>query len=186
MIGIVNHKVPFYTQIFPHEQGTTDGFDSVEEMKHWEKKACGAVCLKMIIAYFLFQKVPIGTIVKKGIELNAYSEVGWVHKGLVNLANVYGLSGDNHTNAKMDDIISDINANRICIASVTPRLQTKAKGTKKGGHLILIIGYEKTDFENYYIIHHPSYDTKYNWNAKKISEGKLLDNFSGKIISIWK
>ncbi len=186
MTTIVKHSVPFYPQIFPHHKGTLEGFDSLEEMIYWERKACGAVCIKMIIEYYYNQKVPIGIIVKKGIELNAYSEKGWTHRGLVAIANYYGLSGNSYQNTKLEDIAFNINSNRICIASVIPRLQSSENETKKGGHLILVIGYEEYAFEKYYIIHHPSYDTKYNWNAKRISENELINNFSGNIIVIWK
>lgn len=185
---IIKHNVPFYSQMFPHDEGTFEGFNSFEEMKFWEKKACGAVCLKMIIEFFLSQRISVGTIVKKGIELDAYSECGWIHKGLVAMANYFGLEANDQQNTKFDDIRENIAAGRICIASVVPRFlcdeDSYNEDTKRCGHLVLIIGYEKCIGQDYFIVHHPSYNVKYNWVAKKITEKHLMNNFSGNIISI--
>lgn len=79
----------------------------------------------MIIEYYLNQRFPIGIIVKKEIELNAYSEKGWTHRGLVVIANYYSLSGICYQNSKLEDIATNIIANRIYNSSVIPLVHDK-------------------------------------------------------------
>jgi|CXWL01.1.fsa_nt_gi ABC-type bacteriocin/lantibiotic exporter with double-glycine peptidase domain len=73
--------VPFYSQ-----------FKEITSTK-WQKVGCGVASLAMVIDYYT-EAVPVNTLLKQGIASGAYLEsVGWTYKGLIQLANKYGLEG---------------------------------------------------------------------------------------------
>ena len=78
-------NVPFYSQF-------TDISDP-----NWRKVGCGIASLAMIIELYNPGKVSVDKLLDQGIKSNAYlSDAGWIHHGLIKLAQKYGLNGDTH------------------------------------------------------------------------------------------
>lgn len=79
--------VPYYSQY----RDVTD--DS------WKARACGAVCLKMVLEYFGRKRsltVPsIDELIQEGIAIKATSEAGWVHTRIALLAHNHGFPAYN-------------------------------------------------------------------------------------------
>lgn len=76
-------QTPFYSQ-----------FDDISNPS-WRKVGCGIASLAMIIELYNPGKVSVDDLLAEGIESGAYlNDAGWIHKGLINLAQDYGLNGD--------------------------------------------------------------------------------------------
>ncbi|MBP9757390.1 MAG: C39 family peptidase [Candidatus Pacebacteria bacterium] len=74
--------VPFYSQ-----------FRDITSPK-WQKVGCGVTSLAMIIDYYNADAVSVNTLLYKGIASGAYlNSAGWTYKGLIGLAEGYGLDG---------------------------------------------------------------------------------------------
>lgn len=75
--------VPFYSQ-----------FSDIESAK-WQKVGCGIASLAMLIEMYNPGSVSVNTLLDQGIAAGAYLEDdGWTHRGLVLLAQKYGLQGE--------------------------------------------------------------------------------------------
>ncbi len=106
--------VPFYSQ-FADITSTT-----------WQKVGCGVTSLAMIIDYYT-STVSVDTLLNQGIAAGAYLQsAGWTYKGLIELANNYGLSGSSYDLAGM--------SNKNALAEFTAYVQ--------GGPVIASIHYK--------------------------------------------
>ena len=64
--------------------------------KNWHDRACGIAALAMIMEFFGVSKNN-QELLNTGLEVNAYIQnIGWSHKGLVAIAQRYGLRGTNY------------------------------------------------------------------------------------------
>lgn len=76
--------VPFYSQFKDIASPT------------WQKVGCGVASLAMVIDYYK-PAVAVNTLLKKGVAAGAYLQsAGWTYKGLIKLAENYGLSGNSY------------------------------------------------------------------------------------------
>lgn len=57
----------------------------------WQERACGIVALKMAIDFLGAQTPPLDELIKIGVSLGAYGPSGWIHAGLVSLADQFGI-----------------------------------------------------------------------------------------------
>ncbi len=74
--------VPFYSQ-FSDISATT-----------WKKKGCGVVSVAMVVDYYSTQPISVNKMLTQAIASGAYLEsAGWTHKGLIQLAQKYGMKG---------------------------------------------------------------------------------------------
>ena len=78
----VRRAVPFYSQF-------TDVSDPA-----WKKLACGIASLAMVLEYQTGEKQSVDALLAEGRRSGAYeSKNGWIHDGLITLAQKRGLSG---------------------------------------------------------------------------------------------
>jgi hypothetical protein len=191
--SVVKRIIPFYSQIFDRYEDDLYGFNSLAEMKYWEGRSCGVLCLKMVMEGLSNERIySPGELIQKGISLNAYCDKGWIHKGLVKLASSYGFSGQDFRSSTISDLCNEIDQNRVCIASVTPRFLGGEKNLKTGeyyrkyGHLVVVFGYtlENSSIKSL-IVHHSSFKEEYNWPNKLFEVEDYNKSFSGNFISIW-
>jgi len=56
------------------------------EDEYWQKRACGLVCLKMILDYSGKENVGLKELLKLALRRDVFGENGWVHSGLIALA----------------------------------------------------------------------------------------------------
>ena len=79
---IVESEVPFFSQ-----------FNDISSPE-WKKIGCGIASLGMIIEYYNHDNISIDKLLNEGISSGAYlNGAGWIHQGLINLSNQYGLEG---------------------------------------------------------------------------------------------
>ena len=132
-----------------------------------------------------------GDLVYRGLEIGAYCDRGWIHTGLVKLANEHGIEGKAFRQSTVPRMLAEIQKDRPCIASVTIRLQGRLRRAdgqlwRPGGHLSVVVGYEKEDNDvTAVIVNHPSSWSEYNWECRPIELERFEASFSGAFMSFW-
>ena len=56
----------------------------------WQSRACGVVCLKMLLEARGIATPSLDEMIKQGDAIGAHGPSGWIHDGLVALAHQYG------------------------------------------------------------------------------------------------
>jgi len=146
----VSYLIPFYTQRVDLDDANLQGFKSKQEAEHWQVRGCGIVCIKMIIDGIQIHRdlkfcESYGELVYKGVEMGAYCDRGWIHKGLVELAKEYYIAGQTFRHSNAHDVLIEIEKDRPCIASVSVgfnggKINSNGEVIKAGGHLIVVVG----------------------------------------------
>jgi len=84
--------VPFYSQ-----------FNDISD-PNWRKVGCGIASLAMLIEFYKPNQISVDKLLQKGINNNAFlPNAGWIHNGLINLANEYGLQGTTNDISFLDN-----------------------------------------------------------------------------------
>ena len=191
--------LPFYTQRVTEESWKADGFLDLQEGLSWQMRGCGIASLRMVIDGFLQRDgMPCcekqGEMIRKGLLKEAYKPgVGWIHRGLAEMAGEYGLLGVPQREKVAADVTADILSGKPCILSVSPRFAGgKPDGFGniygKGGHLVVAYGYEADEEEKAtaFLVHHPSCFLEYNWAAHRVNLEEFQASFSGNYIAFQK
>ncbi len=137
--------IPYYSQ---HE-------DVKDE--YWKPRACGAVCLKMVLDFLKPDEISVNDFVLLANEKGAYCEHGWVHQGLIDIAKEFGVELErkefkplrrlheyNEVIQEKDlldqgisEIIESINNNKPVIVSAI-----KKWSEEKKFHMVVLTGFE--------------------------------------------
>ncbi|MEI8631954.1 hypothetical protein P4S72_07375 [Vibrio sp. PP-XX7] len=104
-------------------------------VEYWSHRSCGIACVLSILKSKGIQENLID-LFKYGIERKAYCDRGWIHSGLADLIESYGLNAQAKA-LSTENIIKGVNHGKVYIISVTHQL---LQDGKKGGHLILLNG----------------------------------------------
>ena len=132
-----------------------------------------------------------GELVYKGVEMGAHCERGWIHKGLIELAKDYKISGQSFRLSDTSDIIRELDKNRPCITSVTVcfnggRMNSNGAIVQKGGHLIIVSGaIRENGVLQGFIVNHPSSYSHNNWENYIVSIEDFKRSFSNAFMSFW-
>lgn len=132
---------PFEVPLIRQRMTIEDGFRTEQEALEFGNNACGAACLKMAFEALHLSDVPsVKTLMEEGIQRKYYKErVGWIHKGMVKMAQRYGLEGIIENIAHdASKIFNELQRNRLAIVSVSLGFNPE----KKGGHLVVVYGAE--------------------------------------------
>lgn len=107
---------------------------------YWTNRACGGVCLAMILDHFYKPISSIETLCSTAKEKGYFTEsFGWYHQGIVDMATSYGLSGYRTEGGIIDDVVWELKKGNLVILSVAKQLF----GIKRP-HLVLAVGYAET------------------------------------------
>jgi len=120
-----------------------NGFSSEAEAQAWRNRACGIACVSMILSAKLQSTPPLATLIKEGIERQAYvPQVGWSHYGLASMLVERGIEAEVKALSGVDSLIELLSLGKSAILSVAPRLTPAVPDGKveKSGHLILVHG----------------------------------------------
>lgn len=133
MARVGHESVPLVRQ----RLSAADGFGSEKEAAAWGDKACGAACLRMVLLFFGVQHAPtVKDLMMDGVRRGLFKEhIGWVHKGIAQVAAEHGLEGM-ACSMKADplEIVRALEGGGLLIASVSLGFQAD----KRGGHLIVV------------------------------------------------
>lgn len=140
------------------------GAVSPREYEYWSKKICGMACLKSILKYVRGLDVPSITLAKKCATYGGYQTSGIsIHKGLrykpftVFIGREYGLTSRFSTNLSVRNIVTEIAKENFVIASVSSSIRDhRSTPRRKGGHLVLITGYNLQKGKESLTYHDPS------------------------------
>jgi len=119
----------------------------------WKDRACGVVCLKMVLDGLLRARVSVSELIGRGLEIGGYDfDIGWRHDGLVSLAKEYGLEMTRREYKSADarekeilfrqgvsDIVRSLAEKKPVLVSVLKRFRDTG-----GFHIVVLVGL-KTD-----------------------------------------
>jgi hypothetical protein len=161
----LSYPVPYYAQVASPELATkifVDGFDPAQDLRwaetgaespqeyaYWVDRTCGIACIKMCIEALGGRVCSMMDWVRMALEINGYMvkentlgepiEFGWVHQSLSELIRREGLYAKPVT-ASVEEIAGYVSSDIMMIASVSFELGDNLKVTKKGGHLVVVMG----------------------------------------------
>lgn len=137
------------------------GAKNTEEYTTWSWSGCGMACLKMILAHKQHQVIPLVTLGKQCLKYGGYklpleNHPGLYYKPFVRFVKgKYNLNGRAVGTLTLNEIKRVLSKGGHAIVSVTPEIRFPAKNpTKRGGHLVLLFGYD--DEKQVIYLHNPS------------------------------
>ena len=147
-------------------------------------------CTKMLLAGHTGKEVPLVTLGKKCAEYGGYTLPLETSSGLIYhpylefIRKEFGWSGKVISHASAHQLFHELSRGRFVIASVNPAIRTPRQSTPKvkGGHLILLLGYDKTKDIIYF--HNPSGISSQTQNYAQVSLNQFKKIFSGRGIVI--
>ena len=182
-------ELPFYTQRITEENWQQEAFPSLEEGQSWTMRGCGIASLRMVLDGFGKHCEKQGTMIAKGLAGNAYKDgVGWIHQGLAEMAEAYGIFAKALRQKEADHVQKALEQGYPCMVSVTPffrggKQKTDGSIYKKGGHLVPVFGYEtKDNLLSAFLVHHPSAWKEDNVANMWVSLADFTASFSGNFI----
>jgi len=158
--------VPYYAQVASPElaiaifdegldarldpRWTETGAETAEEYAYWSGRACGPACVKMCVEALGGEKRSLMDWVRAGLARQGYLvekdqqgdpvEVGWLHRALAELIQAAGFRATPQAVA-LDDFPHYLKRGCLLIASVSYQMgQVVQLVTRKGGHLVVVIG----------------------------------------------
>ncbi len=204
----VPYIVPFTAQVASpeltqaifgdHQPAETDprwaetGATSPQEYAYWTDRACGIACVKMVVEAFGGPKRPLMEWIQAGLAINGYlvqttpegaqEERGWIHRSLAQLIEQAGYQAQAQA-ATLQDIVAQIRLGNLVIASVSYEIGTPKPVTRKGGHLVVVLGAVLEDNQlTHVIINNPSGRTQILQQAAEIPIDRFSAGYTGRII----
>ena len=137
------------------------GATSKAEYASWSWSACGMACLKMILAHRNNSVIPLVTLGKKSLAYGCYDKpletsVGLKYTPFVDfLAQEFNIAAKAAPVLPCDQIVNELAHGNYVMASVNSLIRNpSSKPVGKGGHLVLVLGYNLDRREFY--LHNPS------------------------------
>jgi len=165
------------------------GAETKEEYDAWSASGCGMACTKMLVDHLWDREVPLVELGKKCAEYGGYTlpveqSVGLIYGPYERFAKEeLGLKARAVLPLLIDEIIEELAADKYIMASVSPKIRHASENpTKKGGHLILMLGYDLDKQLLYF--HNPSGFTKETQEYTSISFRDFKKFFGGRGIVV--
>jgi len=164
-----------------------------DEFDRLAYECCGMTCLAMILAHTNPSKARPLELFHHSLEYGCYQlspdgEIrGLFHEPFVKFLRTVGLQGNTSQFVGPYFITRELARGHYVIASVNWEIREKnPHPRRRGGHLVLVTGVEKTRFgiDGFYI-HNPSGTLPENQKHHFVTLHNFLRCFSGNVISIW-
>ncbi|MEM9611677.1 MAG: C39 family peptidase [Actinomycetota bacterium] len=168
-----------------------DGFPTEELAAHWRPRGCGIACLRMVLTSFGVEHDSYWSLIEEGLNADAYCDRGWIHQGLVELAERRGVAGVSIRHADVDRLVGRLGRGDLVIASVTacfrggqPEPEADGAPYAPGGHLVLVKG-ARFDGDRVLdlLVHHPSATEANNLADHWVSAERFTPSFSGNFMA---
>lgn len=174
---MIKHDVPFFSQ----KSHISD--------KDWQPKGCGVTALKMIMHHWNAQNKihlspAIAELISHGQNVNAYiPNVGWSHRGLVNIARNFGYDGQNYDlvpagtppQEAFSQLLTHLEKHPV-LASVHPKFDQQ----NKGGHIVTLTG-----FHNDSVLIHDPEEEDHKSGIKSLELKRFLNGWKKRYIVIY-
>lgn len=166
------------------------GAKTKDEYRSWSWASCGMACTKMILAHRTGKILPTATLGMTcasygGYEFPLEDNVGLIYTPYVTfLKKEFGLSSKIVSPLLPREIMHELSEGHYVIASVGPNIRNlKSWPKQKGGHLILMLGYDLDKQEFYF--HNPSGDSVETQECAAVSFADFAEYFGGRGIVIY-
>lgn len=178
------------------------GAQSPAEYAHWSLRSCGVICVQMAVEGLSPGSNHRSAMswVRAGLDIDGYLvelradrpdkpvEKGWKHLALAELMIQAGLYAE-LVSLPLSDIPAQIEAGRLLIASVSSEIgRAEAPITRKGGHLVLVLGVEVDEAGRPLVIelHNPSGRSELLRTAAHIEAERFDAAYAGRGIVVAK
>lgn len=161
-----------------------------EEYNFWSKRACGMACLKMILNDLDKGVWPIVRLAKLCQKYGGYdlrTNLGLIYKPFsLFLKEEFNLGAEVVENFDIKRIKAEIEKGNYSIVSVHPNIRNRdnKEPDKKGGHLVLVVGFD--DFKRELIIHNPAGIYNLSQENYHLSEEEFNKFFARRGIVVYK
>jgi hypothetical protein len=203
------YPIPYYAQVASPELANAifdEGLDprsdpgwrewgcaSAEEYAYWVDRACGIVCVKMVVEGLGGPRRQMMEWIQDALSRNGYLitadangspvERGWVHRVLAEQINACSFLASAQV-ASVEEIGGMLVGGQLVIASVSHELGRDAPITKQGGHLVVVTGADlnKQGAADCFYINNPSGRLAgYQENAR-VDASRFAQAYSGRVI----
>lgn len=161
-----------------------------EEYILWAPRACGMACLKMILNDLDKGVWPIVRLAKLCQKYGGYdlrTNLGLIYKPFsLFLKEEFNLEAEVVENFDIKRIKAEIEKGNYSIVSVHPNIRNRdnKEPNKKGGHLVLVVGFD--DFKRELIIHNPAGIYNLSQENYHLSEEEFNKFFARRGIVVYK
>lgn len=166
------------------------GAISTKEYAYWSWNACGMACLKMLLVHKKNLLIPLVTLAKECLRYGGYrlpleTSPGLFYRPFCTFVKAkYGLRAKPISALTITEITHILSRRGYVIASVDPTIRTpEHTSSQKGGHLVLIIGYNKNEQALY--LHNPSGSNATNQSFVKLTYKQFHKFFANKGIAVY-
>jgi hypothetical protein len=168
------------------------GAATPQDYAYWADRACGVACVKMAVEAFGGPVQVIARWVQQGLAADGYIirpgedgqpvDVGWSHAALAGLIRPY--AADCWVQAgSLEDIAQQVASENLVIASVSYEIGTSGPITRRGGHLVVITGLQRTGGQAATVyVHNPSGRSLALRQHARIDADRFLAAASGRLI----
>ena len=148
------------------------GAESSSEYAEWVLTICGMACTSMILKYFKNKHIGIVSLAKEALEHGVYQRrsdgiSSMQYREFSEWISRHGLNAKVYTRLTVKGIVYLLTNGELVIVSVNPNIREyeTADNKQKGGHLVLITGYDQSN--DTLTLHNPSgfvsHDTQKNY-----------------------
>jgi hypothetical protein len=169
------HSVPMCRQRIDPREWRAHGGTDLGPVAEWSDRACGMAALRMILTA-RHQPTPVLTeLVTTGVARGGYSERGWLHADLADLATSLGVPAQAEAIQAYD--LPALLDEAPLIASVTCEFPTDGR---RGGHLVVLRGYELGHDDPLILFRDPS---GWGQDHDRVRLSRLAESYSGRCIT---
>ncbi len=145
----------------------------------WGERCCGLACIRMLLRYYKLPVPEQAAMLQRGLQIGAFSEQGWIHSGLVRLAETWGLTGVTRRVDEMAELGDLTAAGLAPIVSSTFRFPQDGR---REGHLVVFRGISMADGQPVANFADPS-----RWGASNdaVASQRFWASCTGNIIVLW-
>jgi len=172
----------------PHWQYT--GAQSVEEYAKWVLTICGMACTSMALLFFKHRNYGVVSLANDAFKHSVYKingkELSNMHYAeYVPWIRTYGLKATIYTHMRVRGLQYLLSKEKLVIVSVNPNIRgyKTADPKQKGGHLVLVTGYDKK--RDVVMFHNPSGFARLNTQENHtLSVREFCQFFAGRGIAL--
>lgn len=166
------------------------GAQSPNEYAEWVLTMCGMACTSMALQHLKNRKEGIVSLAKDAKIYGVYKELedglsGMNYQEFADWIRGYGIKAKIYTRLGVHGLRKLLSDGDVVIVSVNPNIREykTASDTQRGGHLVLITGYNKKD--NTLTLHNPSGFVSQNTQENHtVPVARFLKYYAGRGISL--